>query len=365
MERPGASETRRVRALQRVLAAGRRLAARVETVVDRGRWALRRRWGRVGPLQVLVYRGFGTSERIALDGRVVEPRVILPVSAADTRRRNLLRTLRLFRSREIPGCRVRAHLGGAIGEVVTDEEGYFRVTLGPAPAPGWQPTDVELTGCPVRGWTPVRARGEVLVPGPRAALGIVSDIDDTILQTHVGRLLKMIWLTLVENAYTRLPFEGTSDLYRALAAGPGGTGENPFFYVSKSPWNLYDFLVEFIERQGLPRGPLLLRDLGLRDEAPLDFKAACLERILTTYPALPFVLIGDSGERDPDLYLEAAAQHRGQIRVIYIRDVGVGPLRRRQLAAMPAEASRLGCEMLLVSHAQEALAHARRLGLAA
>jgi phosphatidate phosphatase APP1 len=119
-----------------------------------------------------------------------------------------------------------------------------------------------------------------------------------------------------------------------------------------------------MDRHGLPRGPLLLRDLGLHDEAPLDFKAACLERILTTYPRLPFVLIGDSGERDADLYLETATRHPGRVKAIYIRDVGSPPARRRQLAAMPALAQRLGCEMLIVSHAHQALAHARQSGLA-
>jgi phosphatidate phosphatase APP1 len=364
--RPGATSTRRVRARQRFFAWLRRLAARIEAAFDRLRWGARRRWGRLGPLQILSYRGFGTGERVVLQGRVVEPRRLLPAAATDGRLRNLVRTLRFFRSREIPGARLRVQLGCTETETITDQEGYFHLALRPAELspPGWHAADLELTGCPVRGWRPISAPAEVLIPDPQASHGIVSDIDDTILQTHVAQRLKMIWLTLVENAHTRLPFEGTSELYRALAAGPAGNADNPVFYVSKSPWNLYDFLVEFMDRHGLPRGPLLLRDLGLHNEAPLDFKAACLDRILGTYPSLPFVLIGDSGERDPDLYLEAAARHPGRIRAIYIRDVGAGPLRRRQLDEMPGEARRLGCEMLLVSHAREALDHARDLGLA-
>jgi phosphatidate phosphatase APP1 len=340
----------------------------VESGIDRLRWAARRRWGRVGPLEILAYRGFGTAGRWALVGRVIETRMIGRPAATDSGWRNLWRTLRRFYSREIPGARLRARCGGAVIEGDTDEEGYFHLALEPAgaaPSSPWQAAELELTACPVRGWTPVTARAEVLVPGAGAEVGIVSDIDDTVLQTHVARRLKMIWVTLVENAHTRLPFEGTSELYRALVAGRSGAAQNPVFYVSKSPWNLYDFLVDFMERHGLPRGPLMLRDLGLNQEAPLDFKSACLDRILSTYPRLPFVLIGDSGERDPDIYLETAARHPGRVRAIYIRDVGAGPLRRRQLAAMPAQAERLGCPMLLVAHAAQALAHARRVGLAA
>jgi phosphatidate phosphatase APP1 len=367
--RPGSSSTRRLRARQRFVAWLRRLLARLVVAIDRARWAIRRRWGRVGPLQILAYRGFGTLDRVILDGRVIETKPMTRPTPVDSGLQNLMRTWRLFRTREIPGAQLRARLGPAVTEADTDQEGYYHLALRPEVLPvdgdGWHPAEVELTGCPVRGWRPITASAEVLVPGPRAAIGIVSDIDDTVLQTYVTRRLKMIWLTMVQNAYTRLPFEGTSELYRALAAGASGAAANPVFYVSKSPWNLYDFLIEFMDRHGLPRGPLLLRELGLHDEAPLDFKAACLERIFDTYPRLPFVLIGDSGERDPDLYLDFASHHPGRVKAIYIRDVGSGPLRRRQLDAMPAEARRLGCEMLLVSHAHEALAHARQVGLAA
>jgi phosphatidate phosphatase APP1 len=361
--------TRRVRERQRFFSYLRRLAARVEGAIDRVRWALRQRFGRVGPLAILAYRGFGTPDRVALTGRVIEDKPIVPASAADSAWRNFVRTFRRFNSNEIPGARLRVRANGAAAEVETDEEGYFHVNLPaaavPAGAPSdWQAAELELLSCPVAGWTPVRATAEVLVPGAAAELGIVSDIDDTILQTHVTRRLKMIWLTIVKNSFTRLPFEGTSELYRALAAGGSGRARNPVFYVSKSPWNLYQFLVNFMELHGLPRGPLFLRDLGLNDEPPIDFKDQALERILATYPALPFVLIGDSGERDPDLYLEVAARHPGRVRAIYIRDVGMHPFRQRQLAAMPAEARRLGCEMLLVAHAREALAHARSIGLA-
>jgi phosphatidate phosphatase APP1 len=210
----------------------------------------------------------------------------------------------------------------------------------------------------------LQTQAEVLVPGKRAEFGVISDIDDTVLQTHVTRRLKMLWVTFVGNAYTRLPFEGTTELYQALAIGASGRAQNPFFYISKSPWNLYDFLIAFMDRHELPRGALFLRDLGVRQEAPLDFKTSTIEQVLNTYPNLSFVLIGDSGERDPDIYLDIAARHPGRIRAIYIREVNQNPLRRMELKAMPDQARKLGCEMLLVAHAREALIHAQSHRLA-
>ncbi len=114
----------------------------------------------------------------------------------------------------------------------------------------------------------------------------------------------------------------------------------------------------------MPRGPLLLRDLGLHSEAPLDFKATRITQILETYPALRFVLVGDSGERDPEIYLDVLRRHPGRVAAIYIREVDSRPERRASLEAIVAEVRSLGAEMLLLAHAQDALAHARAVGLA-
>jgi phosphatidate phosphatase APP1 len=170
-------------------------------------------------------------------------------------------------------------------------------------------------------------------------------------------------VTLSGSAFTRMPFEGTSELYRALAAGKSGSAENPVFYVSKSPWNLYDFLVDFMDHHQLPRGPLLLRDFGLHETPPLDHKSTAVQRLLEAYPELPFVLIGDSGERDPDIYLSTAALYPGRIRAIYIRDVGGRRAGKDHAAELCEKARAYGTEMLWVDHAHQALSHARALGL--
>jgi phosphatidate phosphatase APP1 len=366
-------ETRRARARQRLWARLQRTAARFEHTFDRARASLRRRFGHAGPLSILSYRGFGNRERIRVLGRLVEARAISLPQPSDSRWQNVMRVFRHFNTREVPRAELEVRFAGTTTRVRTDEEGYFRGEFARPPLPAaagdggdsWHPVDLELCGCPLPGWAPLATRTEVLIPSPRATLGIVSDIDDTVLQTHVTRRLRMLWVTFSRNAHTRLPFPGTTDLYRALVRGPTGTAHNPVFYVSKSPWNLYDFLVEFLDKHELPRGPLMLRDLGVGTEAPLDFKSSCIDEVFDTYPQLPFVLIGDSGERDPDIYVETAARHRGRVRAIYIRDVGSSPGRRRQLGVLAEEARRLGTEMLYLTHAGEALAHARRRGLAA
>lgn len=358
-------ETRTLRLRQRLFAWVVRALARVEVLFDRVFWGLRRRFGRLGPLQLVTYRSFGTQQSAVVRGRVLEASMLERSLQADTRYRSFRRMLRRFNSREVPAAGVRALFGTNATHGRTDDEGYFELWLtgseATPDASNWRRIEVEVVDGPIRGFAPVRAAAEVWIPGPGIELAIISDIDDTVLQSHVTQKLKMIWVTLSKSAFTRMPFEGTTELYDALTAGASGSAHNPVFYVSKSPWNLYDFLVDFMHHHHLPRGPLLLRDIGLREAPPLDHKSESVRQLLETYPSLPFILIGDSGERDPDIYLAAAARYPGRILAIYIRDVG-GRHGTKGRAEACAKAARLGTEMLWVAHANDARVHARSRG---
>jgi phosphatidate phosphatase APP1 len=341
--------TRTLRTRQRFWAGALRFFARLELVVDKAVWGLRRRFGRLGPLQIVTYRGFGTREHAVVRGRLLEASVLERSLPADTAFRNFRRMLRRFFSREVPDATLKAALGATAVGGTTDDEGYFDLPVSAPALPSrgsWQTAEVEVVSTQVRGLVPTRAAAEILIPGDAAELGVISDIDDTVLQTHVTQTLK---------------------LYLALAAGVSGHADNPVFYVSKSPWNLYDFLVDFMDHHQLPRGPLLLRDIGLREAPPVDHKSAAVRQLLDTYKSLPFVLIGDSGERDPEIYLETAARYPGRIRAIYIRDLG-GKNRKQsegRAQTLCERAQAYGTEMLWIEHASQALAHARKNGLTA
>ncbi len=152
-----------------------------------------------------------------------------------------------------------------------------------------------------------------------AAFGVISDVDDTILETGVQRVGRMIRQTFTGSALTRTPFPGAAELYRDLAVGI-----NPVFYVSSSPWNLHSFLMAFIRHREFPVGPLLLRDL-LGTAAGREQKHARIQEILDLHPRLRFVLLGDSGEKDPEIYAAVVGQNPGRIIAIYIREVRLDP----------------------------------------
>ena len=280
-----------------------------------------------------------------LRGRVLEDEGFTPAGDADSRWRNLIRFWKRLESDEVPGARLRAREA----ETVTDREGYFRLELEGAFPEGWNELQLELVQP-----ASAKAVARVLVPSAQARFGLISDIDDTVVYSNVTRKVKMILTAALTNSRTRKPFKGVAAFYRALHAGV-----NPVFYVSKSPWNLYAPIVEYLQVQGLPEGPVMLRDFGFRAEK--EHKRKTIEDILQTYPALKFVLSGDSGEQDPEIYADIVHRFPERILAIYIRSVDLQ--RVEQIERLAAEVARTGCQLILAPEAETAAAHAAAEGL--
>jgi len=194
---------------------------------------------------------------------------------------------------------------------------------------------------------------------------VISDLDDTVVRSSATNVLKMSWIVVRNNAHTRLPFEGVAAFYRALQRGANGHASNPIFYVSSSPWNIYDMLVDFLNVHGVPHGPLFLKDwsLGVLGKHR-GYKMGVIRRLLSTYENLPFVLIGDSGEEDPEIYLQAVREHPGRIKGIYIREV-TSVERDAEVRAIAQEARKSGTQMVAVADTAAAADHAASIGLIA
>jgi phosphatidate phosphatase APP1 len=283
-----------------------------------------RRTGKRPPsdFRIEAYLGHGGPEGVVVRGRVVDDPTPSAAVEGEGVRAALRRVLRHFVTDELPGVPLGVSVAATTAQTVTDQEGYFlvRVRAGPGGLTSpWTVGTVELAG-DYRGLTDRHAtRLQVRVPGPQARFGIISDIDDTILETGVQRAGRMIRQTLTGSALTRTPFPGAPELYRDLAAEA-----NPVFYDSSSPWNLHAFLVAFLEHQRFPLGPILLRDL-LGTNAGHEPKSVRIEEILDLHPELSFVLLGDSGEQDPEIYAEIVRAYPGRILAVYIREVRLDP----------------------------------------
>jgi phosphatidate phosphatase APP1 len=323
-----------------------RLGADAEELATHAIAGGKRLGGVLRPMTIQPYRGFVADGVAHVRARVMEkPRID---SAAEGLRldasiyANLMRWVVL----DMPGIEVSITIRGSTTTAVSDKDGFVtaKVDVGDL-EPGWHA--VELAADDQDGRA-VTAQGRVVRPDPLSQVAVISDIDDTILNTGMTEGLRSIRRTLLRDAHGRRPIPGTPSLYRGLARGRGGRPESTFFYVSAAPWNLYDMLVQFLQLRGFPRGPLFMTDWrpgplssGEGKEMP-GHKQARIRRILDAYPELSFVLIGDDGEADPAIYQEFLKSDRTRIEVAMVRSVeGLASRRARKVEKLRPNASKV------------------------
>ncbi|WP_223808871.1 App1 family protein [Rufibacter hautae] len=332
---------------------------------------IRNRFGLYKPLQIVSYRSYGTVNRLYLKGRVISNQGITSAADNDTLLKNLVNMYRRFETDEVRNAQLRITFQDQEHTVLTDKEGYFTINLEPKTPLQlddiWHEMEVELIKADISSFEPgIKSEAHVLVPPPDAEYGIISDIDDTIVLSSATDIIKMSQHTFMNNARTRLPFAGVSAFYRSLQLGRNGKRNNPFFYVSSSPWNMYDLLHDFLDINDIPAGPLLLRDFGLMQNKffgadHMSHKFKEIQNILLTYPHLNFVLIGDSGQQDAPIYHEVIKQFPGRIICVYIRDVELED--RAKIVNTISEELKGTVEMLLVKDTAAAAKHAADSGL--
>ena len=342
----------------------RALAVALGDQVRRGTNALERLVDR-DPYHVVGYRGYAASGRVLLLGRVLQNEGLPDPEPSHSKVRNLIAMLKRLESDPLPFARVRARLlGGGVRELSADDEGFIRqwVELDTPLQPGWGSIQLELAD--PHDEVPRVGQALYLTPPASAAYGVISDMDDTVLQSHVTDFIRAARMVLLENARTRLPFPGVAAFYRALQKGSTGEAGNPIFYVSSSPWNLYDVIAEFLELQGIPAGPLLLRDwdLGPSLLRNAGYKTGVIREILGTYPSLPFILVGDSAQEDPEIYTDIVATHPGRILAVYIRNVRQHPQESPAVRELSERVARAGSTLVLADDTLVVARHAAAHG---
>ncbi len=321
-----------------------------------------------GGLVVEPYRGYGSEDEIFLIGRVFRQSPGIPGEDPESWRAQWRDVRRRIARRSVAGAAIHVRFGGAETRVVTDGDGYFRIHLHPQAVPEradpWHEVDLRLDSDP-----PVEAKGAVYIPPRAHGCVVISDIDDTVMRTGVANKLKMLWRLFVEDAESRVAFPGVTALYRALHGGPTGDQANPMLYVSRAPWGLYEMLTEFFQRHGIPAGPVLfLREWGLSWTHPLprratDHKRSLIAHMLTLYRTQPFVLIGDSGQHDPEVYAGIVEAHPGRIRAVYIRNVSRDRGRIAEIARLAGAVAAAGSSLVLAADSIAIATHAAEIGL--
>ncbi|WP_299114417.1 phosphatase domain-containing protein [uncultured Winogradskyella sp.] len=329
-------------------------------------------WFRKDPLQIIAFQGYGTDSHFYARGRALEDESI---DLEDQHIWHLIvNTWKRFETDEIKKVGITITLpNGTILKGTTDNDGYYKVEAhlqvlkDITNEEGWLLFTLSYNDVNIKRTIQNHNKfpGEILIPSTKAQFGVASDIDDTILHTGVVSTLKwkVIYNSVFKHAKNRIPLEGAAEFYHKLHKGVSGKNANPIFYVSHSPWNLYRYLELFLRQNNFPKGPILLRSMSnllkrkSQDEKPQKQKE--ILNLLKTYPNLPFILIGDSGEHDPDIYMEIAKEFPSRILAIYLRSVKHKKKMSRVRGLMKDFKT---TEILMVESSAQAIEHAKNLG---
>lgn len=280
-----------------------------------------------------VYDGYGTTEALRISGRVYFKRRYKASEADDTRFRNLVNTSKQFMTYDARQVWVQVTLGQRPAtEVRTDDHGIFEVTLGELGdlSGGIYPVSVGLADSNQRRIHAEAGQGHFIVhPADSDRVGIISDIDDTILLTEATRKMRMLKNIFLKNPLTQGAIPGMRDIYRAIHYGPEGDGYDATHYVSSSPAHLYRRISHFLGHEDFPAGSIDLKTVRLRNRGQSTdslfdhqhYKYGRIARILETFPRRRFVLFGDSGEHDSAIYRRISARYPAQILAVYIHNV--------------------------------------------
>jgi len=257
---------------------------------------------------ITAYTGYGSPGWAR-----VMARVVLTRPGRTGRQLDKVRGWRSFTSSPVDHARVRIQIGDRIHETHTDRSGYVDCRVEGDLEPGWGTVRLSTDGA-----EPVDAPIRVVDPGVK--FGVVSDIDDTVMVTALPRPLLAAWNTFVLDEHARMAVPGMAVLYeRLVTANPG----SPVFYLSTGAWNVGPTLARFLSRHLYPAGPLLLTDWGPTPDrwfrSGQEHKRNTLRRLATEFPDVRWLLIGDDGQHDQEIYSEFAHDHPENVAAVAIR----------------------------------------------
>jgi phosphatidate phosphatase APP1 len=315
---------------------------------------------------IKVYHGYGHGNDLVVYGHIFT----LSPRPRNKYRRSFLRNtwalLRLFMVRPLPCIDLEIAWRNRVYNSKTDTDGFFAFHWKDEPPlpQGWNEIIVTAKSNET---IIAEGKGHVFIPYP-TQYGFISDIDDTFLISHSSNLRKRLFVLFTQNARTRKPFEGVVQHYQLLAqSNTTKDAPNPFFYVSSSEWNLYEYILEFTRVNQIPKGVFLLNQLKRFNELLKTgqnnhkTKFTRIARILESYPNQRFVLLGDSSQQDPYIYEAIVSHFPKQVHAVYIRDVYAK--NKHKAADVLHKIESKGVPCCFFENSSDAILHSRKIGL--
>ena len=263
---------------------------------------------------VIPYTGYGGDGWIRVLGRVLLTRATGAADAEKNRYKSI-RGWRSFTSVPVDDVEVLVTAGGREFRVRTDRGGVVDTRIEVTLPVGWNTIELSTSDSPV-------VEASIYVVDPAVEFGVISDIDDTVMVTALPRPFLAAWNTFVLDEHARRPVPGMAVMYERLARTHPGS---PVIYLSTGAWNVAPTLGRFLSRNLYPAGALLLTDWGPTHDrwfrSGRDHKHDTLRRLAEEFPTVKWLLVGDDGQHDEELYGEFATEHPGSVTAVCIRQL--------------------------------------------
>lgn len=279
-------------------------------------------------IKIVFLPTYGNEKDVYIRGRVVKDDNVDQVKPFDGAFNNFIRSINLLTNEDIEGVKVKIYFNGKKIRAVTDDLGIFSVKvndLGKIQT-GYNEVTAELERGQVR-FISNRAYGQITVKdSQKTDFAIVSDIDDTIQKSYVTDKFKAAQTLLFNNYMTQKAFPGVSELYQALDKNNDGIVNGDVYYISGSPVQISQRIENFLSYNGFPFGSIDLKRIGFSKNVDnpvqqMDYKLEKLRILFDTYPNKKFILFGDNGEKDPEIYREISRKYPNKVIAIYINNV--------------------------------------------
>lgn len=316
---------------------------------------------------IKIYHGYGHTHNLVVYGHVFRRRAANKQSFSEKIIPNLLHLIRLFIVKPFPFIEVRLTFRGQVIQQTTAYDGFFKFEWAAIDGveAGWH--EVQVDALSSFGEVMCSGLGQIYVPHI-TQFAFISDIDDTIMVSHSATIGKRLRELFIKNPRTRKTFPGLRDHYQALAQSHTAVDQpNPFFYVSSSEWNLYDYLVETFHFNKLPEGTFLLnqlkrwKSLWRTGKNGHEGKLLRVMRILDAFPNQKFVFLGDNSQQDPIIYTTIAQKYPKNIFAIYIRNVR--KKNEAETLKLLSQVQQFGIYTCLFQDSDEAFAHSKKIQL--
>jgi phosphatidate phosphatase APP1 len=318
-------------------------------------------------VSVKIYHGYGHKHNLVVYGHVFKRRAKTSQIYSNNIFVNIIHLLKLFILKPYPLVNIRLQFFDQTIYNKTEKDGFFKFeweALHEVEA-GWHFVKVEALD--ENNQVLAANEGKVYVPHI-TQYAFISDIDDTVMISHsatIGRRLRELF---IKNPHTRKTFPDASSHYQQLALShTEKTQPNPFFYVSSSEWNLYDYLVETFKFNKLPDGAFLLNtlkrwsDLIKTGKTGHEGKLLRVMRILDAFPNQKFIFFGDNSQQDPFIYASIVEKYPKNIEAVYIRNIR--PEKENETRELLQKIEAKNVCACLFKNSNEAIEHSKKIGL--